>query len=109
MFYSKTSPPAAIVPPGPLPPDRDLMDGLSKTPLLKDKISVPKLDENQEDICVKDYLYIGSYNWLKGDTPTILVPGRIENFPLPFACTDLFLNRFPTSVVESDTTVHHTT
>ena len=64
-----------MVPPGPLPPDRDLFEGLSKTPLLEDKISVPKLDEEQEDVYVKDYTFIGSYNWMKGDTPIILVPG----------------------------------
>lgn len=62
-----------MVPPGPLPPDRDLMEGL--IPLLQDKISVPKLDEDQGDVYVKDYAYIGSYNWMKGDTPIILVPG----------------------------------
>jgi hypothetical protein len=62
-----------MIPPGPLPPDRDLMEGL--IPLLQDKISVPKPDEDQGDVCVKDYAYIGSYNWMKGDTPIILVPG----------------------------------
>ena len=75
MFYSRTSPPRSTVPPGPLPPDRDLMEGLSKTPLLEDNISVPKHDEEQEDVCIKGYTYIGSYNWIKGDTPIILVPG----------------------------------
>ena len=74
MFYSGTSP-TSMVPPGPLPPDRELMEGLDKTPLLQDKISVPKPDEDQEDVCVKEYSYIGSYNWMKGDTPIILVPG----------------------------------
>jgi hypothetical protein len=74
MFYSRT-PPTSMVPPGPLPPDRDLFEGLSKTPLLQDKISIPKPDEEQEDVNIKDYAYIGSYNWMKGDTPIILVPG----------------------------------
>jgi hypothetical protein len=85
-----------------------MMEGLSKSPLLQENLSVPKPDENQEDIYVKDCTYIGSYNWIKGDTPTILVPGPIE-FPLPFYCTDPFLNRCPTSVAKSDTSVHHTT
>ena len=107
--YRRTSPPAPIVPPGPLPPDRDLLEGLNKKPLLQDKISVPKHDEDQKDVCVKDYTYIGSYNWMKSETPTILVPGQIENLPLPLYCSDLFLNRFPASVVESVTAVHHTT
>lgn len=74
MFYSRISP-SSMVPPEPLPPDRELMEGLSRNPLLQDKISVPKADKDQGDVYVKDYTYIGSYNWMKGDTPIILVPG----------------------------------
>ena len=108
MFSPRTSLIVPSVPSGPLPPDRDLMDGLSKNPL--QEMSVPKLDKNQEDVCVKDCTYIGSYNWMKGDTPTILVPGQIEKSPLAYTnCADPFLNRFAASVVESDTAVHHTT
>ena len=83
------------------------MEGLSKIPLLQDKISVPKPDEDFEDVYVKDYTYIGSYNWMKGDTPIILVPGYIKIFCLSFSYTDLLLKRFAASVVESDTTFHH--
>lgn len=72
MFYSRTFP-TSMIPSGPLPPDRELMEGLSKDPL-QDTISVPKSDEDQ-DVCVKGCTYIGSYNWMKGDTPIILVPG----------------------------------
>ena len=107
MLSPRTSPPSSIVPPGPLPPDRDLMEGLDKSPL-QDKIFVPKPDKDQEDVRVKDCTHIGSYNWMKGDTPTILVPGQIDNFSLTFCCADLFLNRFAASVVISDTAVHHT-
>jgi len=81
MFPPTTSP-ASLVPSGPLPPDRELMEGLSGTPLLQ--ISVPNPDNNQEDVYVKDCTYIGSYNWMKGDTPTILVPGQIGFLPLVF-------------------------
>jgi hypothetical protein len=62
-----------MISPRPLPPDRDLMEGLSRDPL--QQISVPKPDKDQEDVAIKDYTYIGSYNWMKGDTPNILVPG----------------------------------
>jgi hypothetical protein len=64
-----------MIPPGLLQSDRELMDGLSKTPLLQDKISVLKPDEEQEpeDVYVKDYTYIGSYNWIERDTPIIQV------------------------------------
>ena len=83
-----------------LPPDRELMEGLSKSPLLQDKISVPKPDKDQEAVYVKDCTYIGSYNWVNGDTPTILVPGQLVFFPLIFYCTDLSINRFAATVVK---------
>ena len=105
MFYSRTFP-TSMIPPGPLPPDRDLMEGLSNTPLLQDKISVPNPDEEQEDVCVKDYTYIGSYNWMKGDAPIILVPGLIKRSRLSFDFTEL-LRRVAASLVKSDTTFHH--
>lgn len=49
------------------------MEGLSRDPL--QQISVPKPDKDQEDVCIRDCTYIGSYNWMNGDTPNILVPG----------------------------------
>ncbi|KAF4617348.1 hypothetical protein D9613_005790 [Agrocybe pediades] len=56
-----------------LPPDVDIMDGLIETALRT--INVPEEDPDQEKVEVKDSTYIGSYNWLKGDAPAILVPG----------------------------------
>jgi len=58
-----------------LPPDLDIMDGLLETPLRS--IEIPSEDPEQEKVTVKDCTYIGSYNWLKGDSPTILVPGKL--------------------------------
>ncbi|KAF8817087.1 hypothetical protein BYT27DRAFT_7126830 [Phlegmacium glaucopus] len=88
-MFSPTTSPTSLAPTGPLPPDRDLMEGLSET-LLHEKISVPKPDKDQEDVYIKGCTYIGSYNWMKGDTPTILVPGsppqwlnRILPFTIP--------------------------
>ncbi|KDR82523.1 hypothetical protein GALMADRAFT_58125 [Galerina marginata CBS 339.88] len=56
-----------------LPPDLDIKEGLIETPL--QAIPIPTSDRNEEDSCVKNCIYIGSYNWLKGDAPAILVPG----------------------------------
>jgi hypothetical protein len=58
-----------------LPPDLDIMDGLILTPLKI--IPVPEEDPDQDDVVVKDYSFIGSYNWIKRETPTIIVPGMI--------------------------------
>lgn len=60
----------------PLPPDLDIMGGLITTPLKV--ISIPGEDPNQDDVVVKDCTYIGSYNWIKRETPTIIVPGMIS-------------------------------
>lgn len=59
-----------------LPPDLDIMDGLSTTPL--QTIDIPDEDDEQEAATITDCSFIGSYNWLKGDTPTILVPGALK-------------------------------
>lgn len=61
-----------------LPPDLDIMDGLNPAPL--QTIDIPAEDEEQEDAAITDCRPIGSYNWLKGDTPTILVPGVSKNW-----------------------------
>ncbi|KAF8964248.1 hypothetical protein BDZ97DRAFT_1817182 [Flammula alnicola] len=71
-------PPSMSVPRGSLnqeslPPDLDIMEGLNEVAL--QSISVPEVDESQEDVQITDCKYVGSYNWLKRDTPTILVPG----------------------------------
>lgn len=57
-----------------LPPDLDIMDGIEDTPI--QTIAVPNADSEQEDVAVTDCKCIGSYNWMKGETPTILVPGN---------------------------------
>jgi hypothetical protein len=50
------------------------MDGIEDTPI--QTIAVPDADSEQEDVTVTNCKYIGSYNWIKGETPTILVPGN---------------------------------
>jgi len=60
-----------------LPPDLNIMDGLIKTPLKS--VSIPVDDPDQDDVVVKDCTYIGSYNWTKRETPTIIVPGMISH------------------------------
>ncbi|KAF8158456.1 hypothetical protein B0H34DRAFT_789326 [Crassisporium funariophilum] len=60
-------------PPGPLAPDRDMMDGLVEVAL--QAIAIPEADEEQENVQITDCTYIGSYNWMKRESPTILVPG----------------------------------
>ncbi|OCH92808.1 hypothetical protein OBBRIDRAFT_790819 [Obba rivulosa] len=55
-----------------LPPDRDLLEGLSVTPL--QVLEKPKEMVGQ-DIQLKDFQYIGSYNWTNSERPTIIVPG----------------------------------
>jgi hypothetical protein len=50
------------------------MDGIEDTPI--QTIAVPNADSEQEDVAVTNCKYIGSYNWIKGETPTILVPGN---------------------------------
>jgi hypothetical protein len=59
-----------------LPPDLDIMDGLTNTAL--QTIDIPDDNEDQNDVAISDCSFIGSYNWLKGDAPTILVPGALE-------------------------------
>lgn len=68
-----------------LPPDLNIMEGLVEAPLTN--IPVPSLDPDQEDIRVTQCTYIGSYNWLKGESPAILVPGK----PVPQYTLSLLL------------------
>ena len=68
-----TSMPRGMTSQDSLPPDLDIMDEINESPL--QSIAVPKIDAEQEEVQVKDCKYIGSYNWLKKDSPTILVPG----------------------------------
>lgn len=60
-----------------LPPMLDLMDGLEGSPLMI--LPNPTLDSDdpkEDDVRVKDCTYIGSYNWIESETPTILIPGQ---------------------------------
>jgi len=63
------------IPPRPsgLPPDRNILDGLSAIPVQ----TIAKLSPISSDgeVKVTKLLYIGSYNWLNKLTPTIIVPG----------------------------------
>ncbi|KJA23285.1 hypothetical protein HYPSUDRAFT_40104 [Hypholoma sublateritium FD-334 SS-4] len=50
-------------------------------------IAVPEVDVELGEVRVKDCNYIGSYNWLKQDSPTILVPGsppQWQNRAVPY-------------------------
>lgn len=60
-------------PPNALPPDRDILEGLHTTPL--QTITIPLPGDEDEDIKITDYDFIGSYNWTNDATPTIIVPG----------------------------------
>lgn len=64
-----------------LPPDLDIMDEVYQTPL--QSIDVPEIDVEQEEVQIKDCNYIGSYNWLKKDSSTILVPGKHKHLSGP--------------------------
>ncbi|KAJ7162824.1 hypothetical protein C8R46DRAFT_1101622 [Mycena filopes] len=57
----------------PLPPDRDIMEGLRPSPL--QTLAIPTVDVGSKDVVIKDLESIGSYNWTKADSPTIIVPG----------------------------------
>lgn len=49
------------------------MEGLHTTPL--QTITIPLPGDEDEDIKITDYNFIGSYNWTNNTTPTIIVPG----------------------------------
>lgn len=44
-------------------------------------ITIPDESELQEDVQITDSKYIGSYNWIKQDSPTIIVPGMPTDSP----------------------------
>lgn len=58
----------------PLSPDRDLMEGLKED--VVSKVAVPTVEDDDEDVSVKDCQFIGSYSWTNRDSPTIIVPGE---------------------------------
>ncbi|PCH40483.1 hypothetical protein WOLCODRAFT_98991 [Wolfiporia cocos MD-104 SS10] len=55
-----------------LPPDRDIMDGLSRSPIRT--LSKPEEDQGKA-IVIKNFQYVGSYNWTDSTKPTIIIPG----------------------------------
>ncbi|KAJ7752581.1 hypothetical protein B0H16DRAFT_1373209, partial [Mycena metata] len=57
----------------PLPPERDIMEGLHPTPL--QTLAIPTITNDAKDVVVSNLESIGSYNWTKASSPTIIVPG----------------------------------
>ena len=88
-----------------LPPDLDIMDGLILTPLKT--IPVPEEEPDEADVVVKDYTYIGSYNWIKRETPTIVVPGKISHTYTCLTARNYDPLRFPTFMAEPSTALYH--
>ena len=39
-------------------------------------LSLPTLEGFERDIVPKDVVYLGSYNWVESQNPTIIVPGQ---------------------------------
>ncbi|GLB38579.1 putative geranylgeranyl pyrophosphate synthetase [Lyophyllum shimeji] len=68
-FYS----PRTSASPSGLPPDRNILDRLSETPLQ----TITKLSplSSDREVTITNLRYVGSYNWLDKPTPTIIVPG----------------------------------
>ncbi|KAF7292062.1 hypothetical protein MIND_01232300 [Mycena indigotica] len=67
------------------PPDKDLLDGLTPTPLRT--VPRPALVGQAKPVVVTDMKVLGSYNWGKAPEPTIVVPGsppQWRNRPLPY-------------------------
>jgi hypothetical protein len=60
-----------------LPADRDILEGL--LPLHVSIVAKPSASANADEkkIKVQDLKYIGSYNWVESQKPTIIVPGKI--------------------------------
>ncbi|RDB14674.1 hypothetical protein Hypma_016260 [Hypsizygus marmoreus] len=65
--YSKTSPTSN------LPPDRDILQGLAKSPL--QTVARPPTPSTDKEIKITNLHYAGSYNWVEKPSPTIIVPG----------------------------------
>ncbi|EMD39487.1 hypothetical protein CERSUDRAFT_149984 [Gelatoporia subvermispora B] len=66
--YNETRTSSALL----LPPDRDILEGLGSSPL--QELQRPEAS-GYKDIKLKDFQYIGSYNWTNSNAPTIIVPG----------------------------------
>ncbi|KAJ7890304.1 hypothetical protein B0H13DRAFT_2531260 [Mycena leptocephala] len=57
----------------PLPPDRDIMEGLR--PKALQTLAIPTVTSSARAVAVTDLESIGSYNWTNAPSPTIVVPG----------------------------------
>jgi hypothetical protein len=60
-----------------MPKKRLVSDGLFSKPV--QTIGRPDVDPEAVDISITNLEYIGSYNWVKTSSPTILVPGIYNN------------------------------
>lgn len=56
-----------------LPSDRNITEGLVSTPIETLKKPAEEVGKN---IVLKEFGYLGSYNWLNDVQPTIIVPGK---------------------------------
>jgi len=57
----------------PLAPDRDIMEGLVPTAL--QTIGIPTTVKSAQNVTISSLQSVGSYNWTKNGSPTIIVPG----------------------------------
>ncbi|KAF7365701.1 hypothetical protein MVEN_00443800 [Mycena venus] len=67
---------ANSAPSTPLPPDRDIMEGLHLTSL--QTLAIPTITSVAKDVRITDLKSIGSYNWMNASSPTIVVPGKVS-------------------------------
>lgn len=67
--FSNTSPKSSTV---------DILEDLHPHPV--DELSVPSdtVASVAEKVEIKDMKYVASYNWMEGNQPRILVPGKID-------------------------------
>ena len=68
-----------------LPPDRNLMEGLSSTVIRTLTRPVVAMKSSDESIKPKHLKYVASYNWVDESQPTIIIPGMYF-LPGYFAC-----------------------
>ncbi|KAJ7659860.1 hypothetical protein B0H17DRAFT_908066, partial [Mycena rosella] len=71
----------------PLPPDRDLMEGLRPTPVRT--LAIPSATSAAKDVTIANLETIGSYNWTKATSPTIILilpgsPPEWQNKATPY-------------------------
>ena len=63
-----------------LPRPRKVVEDLRPKALNTIQKPILKASNVNLDISIKDFEYIGSYNWINSQSPTILVPGEL-GFP----------------------------